>query len=66
MINKSDNVIEVENLVTYYGDREILKGVTLDVRDGEIIEILRGERRLPCSAVSTLIEQFCVSLTSLQ
>ena len=25
-------VIEVDNLVTHYGEREILKGVTLDVR----------------------------------
>jgi phospholipid/cholesterol/gamma-HCH transport system ATP-binding protein len=42
MSNTSDNVIEVENLVTYYGDREILKGVTLDVRDGEIMVIMGG------------------------
>ena len=42
MSNTSNNVIEVENLVTYYGDREILKGVTLDVRDGEIMVIMGG------------------------
>ncbi|NQW00602.1 MAG: ATP-binding cassette domain-containing protein [Rhodospirillales bacterium] len=35
-------VIEVENLVTHYGDREILKGVTLDVREGEIMVIMGG------------------------
>ena len=34
-----DTVIEVENLVTHYGDREILKGVTLDVRDREIMSL---------------------------
>ncbi len=37
-----ENVIEVENLVTHYGDREILKGVTLDVRQGEIMVIMGG------------------------
>ena len=42
MSNTSNKVIEVENLVTYYGDREILKGVTLDVRDGEIMVIMGG------------------------
>ncbi len=25
-------VIEVEDLVTHYGEREILKGITMDVR----------------------------------
>ena len=42
MSDQSANVIEVENLVTHYGDREILKGVTLDVRDGEIMAIMGG------------------------
>ena len=42
-MNKHANtVIEVEDLVTHYGDREILKGVTLDVRDGEIMVIMGG------------------------
>ena len=42
-MNKHPNtVIEVENLVTHYGDREILKGVTLDVRDREIMVIMGG------------------------
>jgi len=35
-------VIEVEDLVAHYGDREILKGVTMDVRDGEIMVIMGG------------------------
>ena len=38
----TNTVIEVEDLVTHYGDREILKGVTLDVRDGEIMVIMGG------------------------
>jgi len=37
-----DKVIEVENLVTHYGDREILKGVTMDVRANEIMVIMGG------------------------
>jgi phospholipid/cholesterol/gamma-HCH transport system ATP-binding protein len=37
-----DNVIEVENLVTHYGDRQILKGVNLAVRAGEIMVIMGG------------------------
>jgi len=35
-------VIQVENLVTHYGDRKILNGVTLDVHEGEIMVIMGG------------------------
>ena len=35
-------VIEVENLVTHYGPRLILKGINLDVREGEIMVIMGG------------------------
>ena len=35
-------VIEVENLVTHYGERQILNGVTMEVRDGEIMVIMGG------------------------
>ncbi|MCH7863638.1 MAG: ABC transporter ATP-binding protein [Proteobacteria bacterium] len=37
-----DKVIEVENLVTHYGERKILNGISLDVRDGEIMVIMGG------------------------
>ena len=37
-----DKVIEVDNLVTHYGERDILKGITLDVRDNEIMVIMGG------------------------
>ncbi|MFW2374861.1 MAG: ABC transporter ATP-binding protein [Gammaproteobacteria bacterium] len=41
--NKANNiVIEVEDLVTYYGDRMILKGVNFSVRRGEIMVIMGG------------------------
>lgn len=35
-------VIEIENLVTHYGNRMILKGVTMDVRENEIMVIIGG------------------------
>jgi phospholipid/cholesterol/gamma-HCH transport system ATP-binding protein len=35
-------VIEVSDLVTHYGEREILKGVTMEVREGEIMVIMGG------------------------
>ncbi len=35
-------VIEVENLVTHYGDRQILKNVNLRIRRGEIMVIMGG------------------------
>lgn len=35
-------VIQVDNLVTHYGPRLILKGITMDVRDGEIMVIMGG------------------------
>ena len=36
------NVIEVEDLVTHYGDRMILKGVSMEVRENEIMVIMGG------------------------
>lgn len=43
-IDTSDhpNVIEVDDLVTHYGPRLILKGVTMTVREGEIMVIMGG------------------------
>jgi phospholipid/cholesterol/gamma-HCH transport system ATP-binding protein len=35
-------VIDVQNLVTHYGDRMILRGVSLTVREGEIMVIMGG------------------------
>ena len=37
-----ENVIEVENLVAHYGDREVLKGINLGIREGEIMVIMGG------------------------
>ena len=35
-------VIEVRDLVTHYGDRKILDGVSMDIRRGEIMVIMGG------------------------
>ncbi|MBT5659983.1 MAG: ABC transporter ATP-binding protein [Rhodospirillaceae bacterium] len=40
--SSGDKVIEIENLVTHYGDRLILKGVSLDIYEGEIMVIMGG------------------------
>ena len=37
-----DSVIGVHDLVTHYGTRQILKGISLDVRAGEIMVIMGG------------------------
>jgi phospholipid/cholesterol/gamma-HCH transport system ATP-binding protein len=36
------NVIEVKDLVTHYGERMILKGVSMEVRQGEVMVIMGG------------------------
>ncbi len=37
-----EKLIEVEDLVTHYGERKILKGVSMDVRENEIMVIMGG------------------------
>jgi phospholipid/cholesterol/gamma-HCH transport system ATP-binding protein len=41
-INPEQKLIEVLDLVTHYGSRLILKGVSMDVREGEIMVIMGG------------------------
>jgi phospholipid/cholesterol/gamma-HCH transport system ATP-binding protein len=38
----TENVIEVENLVAHYGEREVLKDINLKIRKGEIMVIMGG------------------------
>jgi len=40
--NSSENVIEIENLITHYGDRVILQDINLAIRTGEIMVIMGG------------------------
>ena len=37
-----DPVIEITDLVTHYGEKTILEGISLDVREGEIMVIMGG------------------------
>ena len=38
----TNSVIEIENLVTHYGTRKILNGVSLTIQQGEILVIMGG------------------------
>ena len=42
MTNAQDNVVEVTDLVTHYGERQILNQINLDIRKGEIMVIMGG------------------------
>ncbi len=42
MDKRTEAVIEVENLVTHYGSRKILKGISVNVYQGEILVIMGG------------------------
>lgn len=55
------SVIEVEHLNTFYGDRQILKDVTLGVREGEILVIMGGSG----SGKSTLL-RYMLALSTLR
>ncbi|MEL0107421.1 MAG: ATP-binding cassette domain-containing protein [Rhodospirillaceae bacterium] len=54
--NANGPVIEVEDLVMYYGNRKILKNVSMEVRNGEIMVIMGGSG----SGKSTLLRQLMV------
>ncbi len=41
-IGQREHPVEVVDLVTHYGPRMILKGVTMDVREGEIMVVMGG------------------------
>ena len=41
-MNERASVIEVTDLVTHYGPRMILKGISLDVKEGEIMVVMGG------------------------
>jgi len=42
VVSRHGVIIEVDDLVTHYGEREILKGVSLQVMEGEIMVIMGG------------------------
>ncbi len=48
-------VVEVEKLVTHYGEREILHGIDLEVREGEIMVIMGGSGSGKSTLLNTLL-----------
>ena len=48
-------VIEVKNLVTHYGTREILHGINLEVREGEVMVIMGGSGSGKSTLLNTLL-----------
>src|SRR5262249_7653781 len=51
----ASSVIEVRNLVTHYGPREILHKISLDVREGEILVIMGGSGSGKSTLLNTLL-----------
>ncbi len=39
---QTEDVIQIENLVTHYGDRQILNGINFSVKKGEIMVVMGG------------------------
>jgi phospholipid/cholesterol/gamma-HCH transport system ATP-binding protein len=48
-------VVEVHKLVTHYGEREILHGIDLEVREGEIMVIMGGSGSGKSTLLNTLL-----------
>lgn len=48
-------IVEVRKLVTHYGKREILHGIDLDVREGEIMVIMGGSGSGKSTLLNTLL-----------
>src|SRR4051794_41944497 len=59
MIANNANMLEVRDLHAYYGKSHILRGVNLDVREGEIVSLLGRNgvgRSTTCKAIIGLVE----------
>lgn len=54
-LSGAPTVVEVRNLVTHYGPREILHGISLDVREGEIMVIMGGSGSGKSTLLNTLL-----------
>ena len=54
-LSGAPNIIEIKNLVTHYGKREILHKVNVDVREGEILVIMGGSGSGKSTLLNTLL-----------
>jgi len=54
-LSGTPSVVEVRKLVTHYGPREILHGVSLDVHEGEIMVIMGGSGSGKSTLLNTLL-----------
>src|SRR3954466_18728 len=48
-------VIEIKKLITHYGNRKILHGIDLEVREGEIMVIMGGSGSGKSTLLNTLL-----------
>lgn len=48
-------VVEIRKLVTHYGSREILHGIDLDIREGEVMVIMGGSGSGKSTLLNTLL-----------
>ena len=48
-------VVEIKKLITHYGEREILHGIDLEVREGEIMVIMGGSGSGKSTLLNTLL-----------
>jgi len=48
-------IVEIRDLVTHYGEREILHGIDLEVREGEIMVIMGGSGSGKSTLLNTLL-----------
>jgi ABC-type branched-subunit amino acid transport system ATPase component len=55
----TSSVLEADRLHTHYGKSHILHGVSLEVREGEIVTSLGRNARLPTAPMSSTTAGYC-------
>ncbi len=54
-LSGAPDIVEIKKLVTHYGEREILHGIDLSVREGEIMVIMGGSGSGKSTLLNTLL-----------